>query len=197
LVDWDEHNPPRAFDKSNAERQRRWRDRQKLAKRVVATPDLGGVTRNVTLRNGPRVEEELELTLVKDTTASPSPETLEDGASASAAQRKTLRGRRWGSGEVVPIEWVQEGRAYRELAKLPPADLETAALEFANYWASRSGRDALKLDWRRTWLNRCLTVKGLTHGSTKTHSRQSRGVGGTLEAIAGEIDAARRKVHGG
>lgn len=40
----------------------------------------------------------------------------------------------------------------------PGLDLETRILEFKNYWESRTGRDATKLDWDKTFQNRILQI---------------------------------------
>jgi hypothetical protein len=53
---------------------------------------------------------------------------------------------------------------YRADSNHPPIDLRAEALKFANYWASKSGGSATKLDWKRTWLNWCLTAKGTENG---------------------------------
>ena len=74
------------------------------------------------------------------------------------------RGTRWPSEAVVSEEWITEGAGYRELAGHPHIDLRAEALKFANYWASKSGGAATKIDWKRTWLNWCLQAKGQTNG---------------------------------
>lgn len=37
-----------------------------------------------------------------------------------------------------------------------PQQIATLALEFANYWQALPGAKACKLDWKKTWQNRCL-----------------------------------------
>jgi hypothetical protein len=41
-----------------------------------------------------------------------------------------------------------------------PAAVATEALKFANYWQAKGGKDAAKVDWRKTWQNWSLTAFG-------------------------------------
>jgi uncharacterized protein YdaU (DUF1376 family) len=66
---------------------------------------------------------------------------------------KTARGTRWPSEAVVPDDWLQEAGMKRAERGLPAIDLRFEAERFANYWAARAGPGAVKVDWRRTWLN--------------------------------------------
>lgn len=90
---------------------------------------------------------------------------------------KGTRGSRWPADAVVPDDWLAEGEAYRDEARLPPIDLRSEAMKFANYWASKAGGSATKLDWKRTWLNWCLTAKG-------SHNGQRAGGKSQLEQLA-------------
>lgn len=99
---------------------------------------------------------------------------------------ETPRGTRWPADAVVPDDWISEGEAYREMGGLPQLDLRAEALKFANYWASKSGGNATKIDWKRTWLNWCLTAKGIQNGSRTGAKSQ-------LEQLA---DIARNGLHG-
>jgi len=84
---------------------------------------------------------------------------------------ETPRGTRWPADAVVPEDWLAEGEAYREMGKLPPLDLRAEALKFANYWAAKSGGSATKIDWKRTWINWCLTAKGTQNGYGKSEQK--------------------------
>jgi len=66
---------------------------------------------------------------------------------------------------VVPDEWLTEGEAYRDMAGRASIDLRAEALKFANYWAAKAGGSATKIDWKRTWLNWCLSANGTQNGS--------------------------------
>jgi hypothetical protein len=70
------------------------------------------------------------------------------------------KGSRWPADAIVPDQWIADGVDYRRDNGHSPIDLRAEALKFANYWASKSGGGATKLDWKRTWLNWCLTAKG-------------------------------------
>lgn len=95
------------------------------------------------------------------------------------------RGTRWPADAVVSEDWIAEGEAYRDTANLQAIDLRTEALKFANYWASKSGGGATKIDWKRTWLNWCMTAKGTGHGKPNGGKSQ-------LEVLA---DIARNGLH--
>jgi uncharacterized protein YdaU (DUF1376 family) len=73
---------------------------------------------------------------------------------------------------AVPLDWLDAGTAMREKSSLPPADLVTEGVKFVNHWTS-SGRNAAKLDWRRTWINWCLNAKGLRNGNAGAGSAES------------------------
>jgi hypothetical protein len=45
------------------------------------------------------------------------------------------------------IEWASDARRWQ------PDDARQEAEIFANYWQAKSGKDACKLDWRKTWQN--------------------------------------------
>jgi len=45
------------------------------------------------------------------------------------------------------IEWAVDLRQWH------PSDAEAEAEIFANYWQAKGGKDACKLDWRKTWQN--------------------------------------------
>jgi hypothetical protein len=87
----------------------------------------------------------------------------------------------------VPDDWLAEGEAYREMGNLPPLDLRAEALKFANYWAAKSGGSATKIDWKRTWLNWCLTAKGTQNVTVRIGGKSQ------LEQLA---DIARNGLHG-
>ena len=64
------------------------------------------------------------------------------------------RGSRLPDDAVLTQEW-------REIAKRHGvADPERTFTEFKNYWTSLPGQKATKLDWRKTWENRCIEVAG-------------------------------------
>src|ERR1700730_18181059 len=57
-------------------------------------------------------------------------------------------------GARLPDDWVpnETERAFAE-GRLPVVRVETEALKFRNYWTSKSGSSAIKINWSRTWEN--------------------------------------------
>lgn len=150
LHDWDVHQRKSDHDDSGAERQRKWREAQKAQKSASPVTE----TERNALRNGP-------VTLPDTDTDTDKRREVVERVTAPLPKRGT----RWPSEAVVSEEWITEGEGYRELAGHPHIDLRAEALKFANYWASKSGGAATKIDWKRTWLNWCLQAKGHTNGS--------------------------------
>lgn len=114
--------------------------------------------------------------------------TQNQNLSASKPNQEPRKGSRWPSEAVVPDDWLGEGEAYRETAGLPPIDLRAEALKFANYWASKAGGGATKIDWKRTWLNWVLQANGGRNG-TQGQSGKSAHPGGFFGQLAEDIRA--------
>ncbi len=52
----------------------------------------------------------------------------------------------------------------------PGVDWELETTKFVNYWKAKPGKDAVKLDWTRTWQNWLLTAQArVKSGPTRTH----------------------------
>lgn len=97
------------------------------------------------------------------------------------------KGTRWPSEAVVPEDWFVDGAMFRANAGLPEIDLATEGIKFANYWSAKSGADAAKRDWRKTWLNWCLKANGAGYGKPNgQHGKTSAAaeVFGSLYATA-------------
>jgi hypothetical protein len=137
-----------------------------------------------TLDHGPRTVDRGEAR--EQVRTAPSHD-LEPVSKAKKPRTETPRGTRWPSDAVVPDDWLAEGEAYREMGKLPPLDLRAEALKFANYWAAKSGGSATKIDWKRTWLNWCLTANGPQNVTVRIGGKSQ------LEQLA---DIARNGLHG-
>lgn len=125
------------------------------------------------------------------------PGTVEGDASAkpregSAKPRTQPRATRWPADAVVPDEWITAGVAARVAAGMPAANLKAEAVKFANYWSSKSGAAATKLDWKKTWINWTITSRSDTRGK-QGHSEHAFGVFGQL---ADDLRAAE-EVQGG
>ena len=84
---------------------------------------------------------------------------VEAPAKAVVPKPSLVRGTRWPSDQEVPSEWFPPVlERFRELGRAPP-DLRLEAVKFANYWAGKSGKDATKMDWPKTFLNWCLNAR--------------------------------------
>lgn len=60
------------------------------------------------------------------------------------------RGHRLAADFKAPEEWIEW--ACRE-RRWPPSDAQQEAEIFANFWQAKAGKDACKLDWKKTWQN--------------------------------------------
>lgn len=67
-----------------------------------------------------------------------------------AAPRPDKRGTRLAETFTLPDDW-------RLIAKQHGLDPDRTFTVFLNYWVSKPGREACKLDWKRTWQNWCIT----------------------------------------
>ena len=59
-------------------------------------------------------------------------------------------------GTRLPLDWrlPDDWKAYAiEQRKWEPEVVDKEAASFADYWHSKAGQGAIKLDWRKTWLN--------------------------------------------
>lgn len=94
-------------------------------------------------------------------TQSQKTEQKESSAAPAAAppKPKAPQGTRWPAEQAVPENWFPPIiDRFRELGRAPP-DLRLEAAKFAAYWASKSGKDATKIDWPKTFLNWCLNAR--------------------------------------
>lgn len=75
----------------------------------------------------------------------------------------------------LPPEWAPSDDDKAWLRSKWPGVLrgtvETELEKFRNYWLSKSGKDATKLDWSRTWQNWMMTARDRT-GTSAGHSNQ-------------------------
>lgn len=70
-------------------------------------------------------------------------------------------------GTRLPEDWYPYGEDWDFAAGrgLPPVAIEDQILAFRNYWTSKTGKDATKLNWSRTWQNWILNARR-PHGQT-------------------------------
>lgn len=77
-----------------------------------------------------------------------TPEAVSDKPSRTITNTK--RATRLPDDFVVPLDWIEWAVAKRGWSG---ADAKDEAEAFCCYWQARSGKDALKLDWQKTWRN--------------------------------------------
>ena len=92
----------------------------------------------------------------------------------------------------IPLEWFDDGKAARQRANLPAIALQTEAEKFTNHWLSKAGKDAAKLDWKRTWINWCLTASAPRGGAPGSGGRQ-----GMAELQARRLEREIEQAQGG
>lgn len=115
-------------------------------------------------------------------------EMLGDGSTSSASSSPAVknselrseahkRGSRWPSDALVCSDWLLEAEQKRRQLGLSEIDLHYQADRFANHWASKAGRDALKVDWKKTWMNWATIEKmtGKPNGKRTSHDSAIEG----------------------
>jgi hypothetical protein len=157
LHDWDDHQKR---SDSSTDRVRKFRE-----KRQKHTETQDETACNVSETVQSRTDTEKNREEKKEEEAREQVREPTQVLKAVPASEKPKRGQRWPADAIVPDDWISEGEAYRDMANKPHIDLRSEALKFANYWAAKSGGSATKIDWKRTWLNWCLTANGTPNGS--------------------------------
>lgn len=76
---------------------------------------------------------------------------LEKGMSKRARSDNNPKGTRLPNDFVAPPEWIDWACQKRRWS---PQEAKEVAEEFCRYWQARSGKEATKLDWYKTWQNR-------------------------------------------
>jgi hypothetical protein len=74
------------------------------------------------------------------------------------SRAKPKRGTRLADDWVLPKTWGDWTLTNCPLST--PETVRVEATKFANYWQSKGGQNACKVDWFKTWQNRCLDVFG-------------------------------------
>lgn len=72
--------------------------------------------------------------------------------------RSPRRGARLQQDVELSPEWAEAAKTARTRAGLPELNLDTEFEKFRNHWLAKPGQNAMKLDWRRTWVNWALTA---------------------------------------
>lgn len=104
---------------------------------------------------------------------------------AAPPKPKPVTGSRWPSDQEVPSEWIFWVKdRFRELGRAPP-NLAVEAVKFANHWASKTGKDATKVDWKKTFLNWCLNARSVDKPRS-AHDNLNAGVSDYIRGLESE-----------
>jgi hypothetical protein len=76
------------------------------------------------------------------------PETETEGETETKKRQKALRGSRLANDWVLPNDWEYWANKER-----PDLNAAQVADQFKDFWCSKAGKDAVKLDWLATWRN--------------------------------------------
>jgi hypothetical protein len=112
---------------------------------------------------GPAVPQEKGQTLTTNKGSNPEEEShpiTTAGAERRGSDERAAssdRGTRLQDDWFLPKSW---GEWALENFSVDAATVKDRALQFKNYWTSKSGKDATKKNWYRTWQNWCMASKG-------------------------------------
>jgi hypothetical protein len=97
----------------------------------------------------------------------------------------------------ISLDWEpgEKGLAYAAQHGLVGEDLRDEIAKFKNYWESKGGRDAAKLDWAATWRNWVLNWKTVYGGKRHHHGAETRRRSAADDFFAG-FDAAAAHLFG-
>jgi hypothetical protein len=76
------------------------------------------------------------------------PETETEGETETKKRQKEQRGSRLANNWVLPNDWEYWANKER-----PDLNAAQVADQFKDFWCSKAGKDAVKLDWLATWRN--------------------------------------------
>ena len=131
-------------DGTNAERQKRYRSRRKQNEQVAAVTPL---------RNGTVTAQRTDTDTDTDT------ESISAVARTAEPSACKPRATRLGSDWKLPDDWRQWARI--NFATATDAMVSAEADQFRDFWISKAGREAAKLDWGATWRNWCRNSRTL------------------------------------
>lgn len=113
----------------------------------------------------------------------PSPDPVSKSPAAQSAA-KTKRGTR------LVDDWMPSQKTIDDMRQqFPWVDLQIEHEKFCNYWIAKAGKDAVKLDWERTWKNWIIRAAESGGGGSQQPSRPKPPQGDSPS------DAARRAVE--
>ncbi|MBK3798267.1 hypothetical protein GAY33_03270 [Azospirillum brasilense] len=134
---------------------------------VDAAPMQDRYSSDAKKKEGNKDKEPISLT--GESSALPGdalPDLAEQGVVTSPANdnppepaKQTKRGTRVPDGDL-PDDWAQAANHTREKHQMPLLTKRVLGLRwenFRNYWGGLAGSKGLKADWRKTWLNDCIS----------------------------------------
>lgn len=117
--------------------------------------------------------------------SNPSPAADADGDEKPSKPKKGCR---------IPADFYPSPEMIAWTKKnAPDLDIEARVLEFRNYWEAKTGKDATKLDWNKTYQNRILqildyqTKKGANNGKIEQNNSKPSNIGQVLETDYSEF----------
>jgi hypothetical protein len=168
--DWVDHQYTSDAESYNAEKQKRYRDRQRNALRNAQGNGDDAVTKPLP----PRADTDTD--------------TDKRESNARETNRPANRSRTpWPPDAVVPDQWITTAAQQRRLAGLPEIDLHVAARMFANHYAADAQNPRTMTEYQAKWNNWALKEKSAN--GTRTHGKSQ------LEQLA-DIIAADQGVNG-
>lgn len=115
------------------------------------------------------------------------------GESQPQLQAKRAKASRWPANCEIGDLWKEGGANARKQHGLPPIDINLAATLFQNYWSTKSGQDATKLDWHKTWLTWVLRTKAEQKINGGRHDNGTTKAPTQFERLQARIAAARAR----
>lgn len=110
------------------------------------------------------VAESVSVSVSETVTAS-----VVDAADAASSTKGSRLPRDW----VLPRAWGDW--ALQEFPSWTVDTVRTEAAKFGDYWTSKTGKDATKLDWQATWRNWCRNARPVAQrGGQKTMNDEQR-----------------------
>jgi hypothetical protein len=143
----------RAFDrKRKADQRKAVADQQKMS---AECPRKSAEVRG----NAPAILSSLTSSFFE----SPTEEKKERSTDVLSTEPRARQKR----GARLTDDWepAEADRQYAASRGLRPADIDTEAVKFRNYWTNRTDKQAAKPRWDRAWVNWILNIKGSGHSN--------------------------------
>jgi hypothetical protein len=172
--DWFDYQPSREEvlrdRKAHADRQQAYRERKRAERDGNRDTSRG---HNVTVDiDSSDADVTPAVTDARPDPSRPVPSIVPTELSSSRASQ---RGRR------LPDDWnPTEEMLATARSRCPGVDLKIETEKFRNYWQSKAGKDATKLDWGKTWVNWILSA---AERSPQRNGRSGYGKAGERKAL--------------